>query len=237
MYFHKTTSKSNNVIPNPHFFIRSAAGVLSRNTPLFLTVTPYCFWLFGIPASLFRASCLTFRSQVLQGGEYLSVGNLSIYWYSGVLTWEQTQTNLSPLIQRECRKKKNSAQITSTSLLWNVLLHCRANTWHGTDNGSHYPLLLRFFSNTMSIAEEKSINVAAFCSDSLSVSGKSPLFYLCPWWACRAHWEEADTQSTKCQHRSSLLCPISCTGRDICQLGAVVCWHWGISSSFQKQEI
>lgn len=205
--------------------------------------TPHCFWLLHPTVSDWY-TCVSVQS-FLSDFQITSSPRWGVsfcwesvnLWYSGVLTWEQTQTNLSSLIQRECRKKKNSAQITSTSLLWNVLLHCRANTWHGTDNGSHYPLLLRFFSNTMSIAEEKSIHVAAFCSDSLSVSGKSLLFYLCPWWACRAHWEEADTQSTKCQHRSSLLCPISCTGRDICQLGAVVRWHWGISSSFQKQEI
>lgn len=236
MHFHKTTSKSNNVIPNPHFFIRSAAGVLSRNTPLFLTVTPHCFWLVYL--------CLCSELLVwLSDHKFSKVGSiflLGICQSTGIVeSWPESKHRpIFHLSYRESvEKKKNSAQITSTSLLWNVLLHCRANTWHGTDNGSHYPLLLRFFSNTMSIAEEKSIHVAAFCSDSLSVSGKSPLFYLCPWWACRAHWEEADTQSTKCQHRSSLLCPISCTGRDICQLGAVVCWHWGISSSFQKQEI
>lgn len=195
--------------------------------------TPYRFWLFDGPVSLFRASCLIFRSQVLQGREYLSVGNPSVCWYSGVLTWEQTQTNLSSLIQRACREKK-ICPIFLKSLLWKVLLHYRANTLHGTGNDSHYPLLLRLFSNTVSIAEEKSIYVAAFCSHSLSVSGKSPLFYLCPWSACRAHWEETDMQATKYQHCSSLLCPISSTCRDICQLGAVVCWHWGINSSFQK---
>lgn len=47
------------------------------------------------------------------------------------------------------------------------------NTLHGTGSGSRYPLLLRLFSNTTSIAEEKSIHVAAFCSHNLSVCGKS----------------------------------------------------------------
>lgn len=207
--------------------------------------TPHCFWLLHPTVS----DCLVYLclcSELLvwlSDHKFSKVGSiflLGICQSTGIVeSWPESKHRpIFHLSYRESVEKKRILPKSLQLVFFEMFCYTAGRTLDmGQINGSHYPLLLRFFSNTMSIAEEKSIHVAAFCSDSLSVSGKSPLFYLCPWWACRAHWEEADTQSTKCQHRSSLLCPISCTGRDICQLGAVVCWHWGISSSFQKQEI
>lgn len=72
----------------------------------------HCFWLLYRPASQFETLCLTFRSQVLQGG---SIFLLGICHSAGIVeSWPGSKHRpIFHLLYRGHVEEKNSTQITS----------------------------------------------------------------------------------------------------------------------------